>query len=390
MKVAFVNAGGSLAAESWLPLGAVQLCTILAREHDVEFWDEERWPVDEAAVRRADVICLSGMSHQRGGVTRWLERARAWERPVLVGGVHAWLRPDDFPGAVVVAGPGEAVIADLVNDPRPERARVLRPPCPDDPDRFPAPDRARFGWARYGESWGGRPAIRVLGGYGCPYGCRFCCNRALSGGRSRLRSPAAIGEEVRRARAELGITAVVFAMSVFTLDRRWALALCEELRPLGVTWKATTRVDRIDGELLRAMREAGCDALGFGVESGDDGILRILNKGIRVEQVRTAFALAREAEVPTFALFMTHVPGETPDTLARTRRLATELAPPLGATFQRFSPLPGSVFWDEMEQWGEVTLPQADAFGPVGFVPWGMREDAPEAATVGAAAAGED
>jgi radical SAM superfamily enzyme YgiQ (UPF0313 family) len=76
-------------------------------------------------------------------------------------------------------------------------------------------------------------------------------------------------------------------------------------------------------------------------------------------------------------MFMTHVPGETSDSLAATRRLAEELAPPLGSTFQRFSPLPGSEFYDELEKWGKVQDRREElGFGPVAFIPEAFAADA--------------
>ncbi len=375
MRIAFVNAEGWLRPGPWMPLGAVALCTLLARRHDVTLLDAEQFPVPDSAARDADLICVTGMSHQARGVAAWVGRARAWGKPVIVGGVHASISPREIAGAAVVAGPGEPVIERIVEDGAGAPAKILQVPELDDPDRFPVPDRRRFGWDRYRETLDGLPAIRVLGGRGCPYACRSCCNRGLTGGRVRLRAPAAIAEEIRRAQGELGIRGVDFALSVFSHDRTWALELCERLARLNVAWKATTRVDRVDLELLVAMRRSGCVALGFGVDSGDDRILRVLRKGITAEQARAAFALAREACLPTFARFMTHVPGETPETLARTRRFAAELAPPRGATFQRFSPLPGSPFDAELEQWGQVTERADGGFGPRGFVPWAFCEE---------------
>ncbi|GAG52131.1 unnamed protein product, partial [marine sediment metagenome] len=207
---------------------------------------------------------------------------------------------------------------------------------------------------RYRERVGDLPAIRVVGARGCPFACKFCCNPALTNRRFQFRKPESVAAEIAAAQEELGIKAVVFAMSDFTLNRNWTEQVCEKVGALGVKWKATTRDDLVDRELLRLMKESGCVALGFGVESGSDRVLAILGKGTTTAQARQAFAWAREVQLPTFAMFMTHVPGETPESLAETQRFAKELAPPLGSTFQRFSPLPGSEFYDELETWGKV------------------------------------
>jgi len=368
MKVAFINPRGYLRADPWMPLGAVQLATILASRHGVSFFDEEQFDVDERQVQDADVLCITGMSHQAEGVKWWVRRGRDWNKRVVVGGVHATLASEDFEGAIVVSGPGEEVIERVVEDSW-DSPHYVSPPV-QDLDAFPFPDRQRFGWSRYGERMGDVPAIRVIGARGCPFACKYCCNRKLTHGRLQLRKPEAIAQEISDAKRHLGIGAVVFAMSVFTVNRSWTEEMCAKLATLGVRWKATTRVDLVDQELLRLMKKSGCVALGFGVESGSDRILEILGKGTTTDQARHAFAWAKQEQLPTFAMFMTHVPGETTESLEATKQFAEELAPPLGSTFQRFSPLPGSEFYDELGKWGVVVNRRDDlGFGPVAFIP---------------------
>jgi len=368
MKVAFINPRGYLRADPWMPLGAVQLATILASRYGVSFFDEEQFDVDERQVQDADVLCITGMSHQAEGVKSWVRRGLAWNKRVVVGGVHATLASEDFEGAIVVSGPGEEIIERVVEDSW-DSPHYVSPPV-QDLDAFPFPDRQRFGWSRYGERMGDVPAIRVIGARGCPFACKYCCNRKLTHGRLQLRKPEAIAQEISDAKRHLGIGAVVFAMSVFTVNRSWTEEMCAKLATLGVRWKATTRVDLVDQELLRLMKKSGCVALGFGVESGSDRILEILGKGTTTDQARHAFAWAKQEQLPTFAMFMTHVPGETTESLEATKQFAEELAPPLGSTFQRFSPLPGSEFYDELGKWGVVVNRRDDlGFGPVAFIP---------------------
>jgi len=375
MNVAFINPKGYLQSEPWMPLGAVQLATILAARHNVSFFDEEQFAVPERLAEEADVVCITGMSHQADGIKSWARRGREWGKRVIVGGVHVTLTREVIHDAIMVRGPGEEIVEGIVEGT--EEGSCCSAPPIQDLDAFPFPDRRRFGWTRYQERMDGLPAIRVIAARGCPFACKYCCNRELTHGHLQLRKPDAIAREIATAQNQLGIGAVVFAMSVFTVNSRWAQDVCERLALLGVKWKATTRVDCVDQELLRIMEKSGCVALGFGVESGSDRVLKILNKGTNTSQARQAFAWAKEVQLPTFAMFMTHVPGETPETLETTRRFAEELAPPLGSTFQRFSPLPGSAFYDELEVWGKVACRQEGAgFGPVGFIPQAFVESA--------------
>ena len=366
-----MNPRGWLKAEPWMPLGAVGLATLLSRRHEVSFVDEERFGgVGAEVIEDADVVCITGMSHQAEGIRLWASRARLMGKWAIIGGVHATLSDDTFEEATVVVGPGERVIGEMVDKPGRWSSRHWALPLMS-PDAYPWPDREMFRWGEYRERMGGLPAIRVVGARGCPFRCKFCCNRELTGGKMKHRLPHEIEAEIRDGIARLGIKAVLFAMSAFTVNKTWAAGMSSRLGRLGVKWKATTRVDLVNREVLRAMKDGGCAGLGFGVESGDDAVLRVIGKGTTVAQAREAFAMCREVGLPTWAMFMTHVPGETPGSLRRTRMLAEELAPPLGATFQRFSPLPGSEFWGRgLEKWGRTTVDrQAGGFGQVGFVP---------------------
>ena len=374
MKVAFINPKGYLQADEWMPLGAIQLATVLTAEHEVLLVDEEHFEIEIDRVQECNVICITGMSHQASGIDRWIALANEWNKRVIVGGVHATLNPEMIKNAFVVVGPGEKVLPNLLEGP--PRQEVIHALPIKNLNKLPFPMRKEFGWNSYSEMYDNKPAIRVLAARGCPFGCRFCCNRRLTKGRFELRNPADVAEEISVAIQNLGIGSVVFAMSVFTLSRNWTVKMCRKLKALGVRWKATTRVDLVDRELLEVIKEGGCKALGFGVESGHNEILKILNKGTTTNQIRETFELAKKIDLPTFAMFMTHVPGETPETLSITKRFAEELDPPLGATFQRFSPLPGSPFFEEIHTWGQlVKREETQGFGPMGFIPYGFISD---------------
>ncbi len=373
MRISLVNPAGYLPADApWLPLGAVRLATLLEDAgHDVTLFDEEAFGLaDLETVLDTDVLCLTGMSHQAERIRYWIARAKDRGIRSIVGGVHATLSTDALDADVVLTGPGELVIADVVEGDSTNQI-IRTSPTPEALEATPYPARRRYGWHRYAERSDGRPAIRILGAYGCPYRCRFCCNRQVSGGRIVFRSAESIGREIEENREDLGDVDVVFAMSAFTVNRRWTREVCEVMARLGTRWKATTRVDIVDREIIQAMKDSGCYALGFGVESGSDRVLEVLGKRTTSEQARDAFAICREVGLDSWAMFMSYVPGEDAVSLAATESLAKELSPPLGWTVQRYSPLPGSEFWDDLDRWGmrvgRDEIP--GSFGPVGFVP---------------------
>jgi radical SAM superfamily enzyme YgiQ (UPF0313 family) len=174
------------------------------------------------------------------------------------------------------------------------------------------------------------PVVTIMTGRGCPHRCTYCVfPQTLQGRRYRYRSPANVVAEFRYIAAELPQARHVFIEDdTLTVDRR----RCQELAHLlieartGLTFTANSRAD-VDYETLAQLRAAGCRMLCVGFESGDEGVLRNMHKGISVAQMRQFMRDARRAGILVHGCFMAGNPGETPATLAATLRLAKELNP---------------------------------------------------------------
>jgi radical SAM superfamily enzyme YgiQ (UPF0313 family) len=143
----------------------------------------------------------------------------------------------------------------------------------------------------------------------------------------------------------------------FTLDRAFVLEVCRELveRRLGVRWMCNSRVDSIDAGLARAMKDAGCTGISFGVESGVQEILDNVRKGTTVEQGREALRVTREAGIDTLTHFILGLPGETRDTIRRTVAYAKVLDPDW-AQFYCATPLPGTAFHEQSRRNGSLPM----------------------------------
>lgn len=153
------------------------------------------------------------------------------------------------------------------------------------------------------------PFAAVFGSRGCPGRCTFC----HTDGWVRLRSAQRIVEEIEGLQRAYGIREVLFYDDNFTLRRERVLALCEllERRKLELSWAANARVDRVDPEMLAAMKRAGCWRLLLGIESGSQRILDRVQKGITKEQVSDAVAMIRAAGIQTYGMFILGFPSET-------------------------------------------------------------------------------
>jgi radical SAM superfamily enzyme YgiQ (UPF0313 family) len=114
------------------------------------------------------------------------------------------------------------------------------------------------------------------------------------------------------------------------------------------------KVNHGDLELYQLMKAAGCKRVGFGVENGDEQMLRnVIKKGQTVDMVREAFANAKAAGLQTMGFFIFGMPGDTEESMEKTIQLALELDPKL-ANFLLAAPFPGTAMYDMIQEGGEV------------------------------------
>jgi anaerobic magnesium-protoporphyrin IX monomethyl ester cyclase len=216
-----------------------------------------------------------------------------------------------------------------------------------DLDSLPLPARHLLPISRYQAL--GYP-VSIITSRGCPNRCIFCLGRRMVGFKGRFRSPKLVVDEIEQILA-MGFTRINVADDLFTANKARVKELCDEIRHRGVTfgWSAFARVNTVDLETLKIMREAGCDCVSFGIESGDPEMLKRIRKGITLDQARKAIACCREADVLPHASFMVGLPGETKETLQATQRFANELDIAYGYHF--FSPFPGTTVREELENY---------------------------------------
>ncbi|MBE9501666.1 MAG: radical SAM protein, partial [Chloroflexi bacterium] len=163
-------------------------------------------------------------------------------------------------------------------------------------------------------------------------------------------------DEMEIIHKELGFEKMNIVDDTFTVNHRHARNICEEIirRNLHIQWTVFARVDTITQDLVELMHEAGCTHLLFGVESGSEQILKTINKGITVDDVRRGVKLTSEAGIKVFASFILGLPGESPETARQSVELAQELRSEYGSLygFHLLSPLPGTELYEKAEEYG--------------------------------------
>lgn len=169
--------------------------------------------------------------------------------------------------------------------------------------------------------------VPMIASRGCPYSCTFCDVAPAWGRKHRRRSPDDVVAELHFLRERYKCTEVGFVDDLFVLDRSWVRRFCGLLVESGLDmrWRCTGHINLMDDDLLMIMRDAGCEAVFFGIESGSDRVLRQIEKGFCVDKIldtvqRTLLQIAVNANL------MWGFPEETPSDIEQTIWLRHELA----------------------------------------------------------------
>lgn len=160
------------------------------------------------------------------------------------------------------------------------------------------------------------PNARVmpfLASRGCPFTCTFCCHEA-AGRRYRKRSMDDVFAELEYNIDRFGINTLAIYDDLFCLKRQDLEEFCSRVRPLDLRWQCSIRVEQVNPQSLRLMRESGCVCISFGVESMSPTVLASMEKKATREVLDRALAQISEAKMTTWANLIFGDPAETMDT----------------------------------------------------------------------------
>jgi radical SAM superfamily enzyme YgiQ (UPF0313 family) len=364
------------------PLGLGFLATYV-RDHsacDVEVLDPLPQGIgEEEALRRAslaDVVGLTCYADTRFYCFDFAEKVKRAHPGVLlvVGGPHTFALDEailqHYPFVdLVVRGEGEETLLEIVQG----KARagiqgvtyrtaagIVR-----NPDRAARRDidafRIDYRLLPPLEAYGGdveAPAevrklrtIYTVATRGCPFHCSYCANIHW-GQRWCATSPAELVARIRGWVEELGVEYVRFYDDLFTASRKWVLEFCRLLGESGLRVRFRVLVRAGTGaDVLEALRDAGCVAVGFGIESGSDRILKRIDKRITRQQIVGTLRDCRRLGLWTIGAFIVSLPDETLEDYEQSLSLV-----PLLDTFQTNIQIifPFTPFYEELKARGEI------------------------------------
>lgn len=215
------------------------------------------------------------------------------------------------------------------------------------------------------------PVVNIVSSRGCPNQCTFC-GHSVFGRSLRQRSPENIAGEITLLFRRFGVREIAFVDDTFTINPRRIAALFEILARDGIRfpWTCMSRINTVDEDILRFMKEHGCWHISFGIESGNEEILRRIRKNITLAEVRRAVAACRRLGILTKGFFILGHPGETRETIDETIRFALDI--PLDDVVVTLNtPLPGTeqyrtagesgrldqTDWSRFNMWNPVFIP---------------------------------
>ncbi|MDI3484137.1 MAG: anaerobic magnesium-protoporphyrin monomethyl ester cyclase, partial [Methanobacteriaceae archaeon] len=175
------------------------------------------------------------------------------------------------------------------------RIKVNEPrPLIQDLDSIPFPARHLVPFKEYETSKNGQ--AHIITSRGCTYSCRYCSSSLIMGRRFRARSPENVVDEIEELYDKYKIKEIGFIDDTFVLNRKRALAIADEIkeRSLDITWSTSSRVNTIDKPLLSNLKRAGLQSIYYGIESGSQRVLNLMNKKITLRQSEDAVKIAKD------------------------------------------------------------------------------------------------
>jgi len=285
-------------------------------------FDDRLEVLDDIERQRPDVLAFSALTHTYGWMLDIAREARQRlpDLKVVFGGIHSSAVPDEvisreevdfvcvgegdmaFPAllrALVEGGPTAPLPGILYRDRAGGVVRGQPSPLLEDLDSLPVFDKRMWEeYVRIGDFY------MTMTSRGCPNRCSYCSNEFLAKlpgmgrrGWVRHRSPEHVLKELQAAKQRYRLKFISFEDDIFTVDKRWLHEFLDSYRrEIGIPFQCLTHASYIDRDVAWWLKEAGCQVIQMGIETGDEGYRkRRLNRNDsdrHIEQALEAIRLA--------------------------------------------------------------------------------------------------
>ncbi len=237
----------------------------------------------------------------------------------------------------------------------------LAPPLPDNIDLIPKPNRKIL-------LYRGGNKLPIITSRFCPFNCTFCFN-SLRDKREALKrhSIKRVIEEIEDC-LNLGVNNISFQDDTFIISKGWVIDLCKEIykNSYQLTFDCRARVDMIDKEILIFLRKAGCNSISYGIESGSQKMLNIMNKGTTPELNSFVLKLTKEIGIKTKAYFLLGVPGESVETIYESMKWLEENARYIDKLYlYMWIPYPGSKLYLQKDKTFKIVKNNSNEYNEI-------------------------
>jgi SAM-dependent methyltransferase len=207
----------------------------------------------------------------------------------------------------------------------------------------------------------GEHVYTVIVARGCPFKCGFCSR--IHGKAVRFHSVDRVLQEVELLIRDYGATEINFEADTITMSKRWMTQFCVAMTRTAlnekIRWTCESRVDTVTESMLEDMRRAGCWQISYGVETGSQRLLDLIQKGTRIKQIERTFAMTKNVGISIRAFYMLGLPTETAEETQQTIDFAKKLDADW-SQFTLYTPFPGTDLWDLAQQESPISKNWSD------------------------------
>lgn len=208
---------------------------------------------------------------------------------------------------------------------------------------------------------------------GCPFNCYYC-DTSVFDRVWRAHSPRYVVSEMFHLKKRYGVNFLSIEDDNFFISKSRTKDICRMMieKAVDLKWTCSGRADAVNKELLSLMKDAGCQSIYLGIESGSPRILELINRGVSIEQIKKGIKLIKDSGIDVIGSFILGLPSETKQEVEKTIDFALSL-PLDGVSFFLFVPYPNTKLREVAFEYGQVSSNWGDyATHPKlpPFIPW--------------------
>lgn len=340
----------------WEPLGLGYIASY-CRKHrpdvDFKFYNEKLDNIIEfdKLVKWSNIIGISATTptyRKAVGLARHIQTYYK-NKIVVLGGWHTTALKDIPDQSIdqIVVGEGESAFLDIINGNTDlvVNGRMM------EFSELPWPDRKLIKndkMLSLCQEMCGERILSFQSRRGCPMKCAMCGEVNMSQNCIRSRDVNELLDEIVQKSKEYNATKFKFVDPTWCYPKSYVYEFCKEKIKLNFTlkWEAMVHAAFLDEDMMKIMKEANCEQVNVGCESGSQKILNDIGKGVTVSKIKKVFSIGHKLSINMRAFFMIGMPNESFETINDTKELIKEIQPDvLGVSI--FTPYPGTKFYND-------------------------------------------